>query len=162
MPKFRSLRPDEVPRFLAPAADGQVPAADGRVPAADGRVRGRASGRRPATSPTPQRYDAVVVPLRLGLEAVDILRLRQACGSVVQGTRGATLSFLVPVGTAGRWHLPGTSAAPGATPLAATDPRWLVPPAGSEALAAPTDPGALRSALCEAARTLIAGGLGPS
>ncbi|MCX4748938.1 hypothetical protein OG455_26055 [Kitasatospora sp. NBC_01287] len=143
MPQYRSLRPGEPPRFLGPAAESRAPGGRASVPS------------------TAQRYDTVVVPLRLGLETVDILRLRRACGSVAQGAAGATLSFLVPSGTAERWHLPGTAAAPGAVPLTATDPRWLVPPAGPEAAAAPTDPWVLRSGLCEAARTLTASGLAP-
>ncbi|MEY9948894.1 hypothetical protein [Kitasatospora sp. GAS1066B] len=147
MPQFRSLRPGDAPRFLAPVAAGPL--------------LGPAPGGRAVSAPAARRYDVVVVPLRLGLEAVDILRLRRACGSVVQGAAAATLFFLVPGGTAERWHLPGTSGSPGAAPLAATDPRWLVPPAGSEAVAVPTDPWVLRSALCEAARTLIASGIGP-
>ncbi|MFF7636692.1 hypothetical protein ACFZB9_26615 [Kitasatospora sp. NPDC008050] len=108
-----------------------------------------------------KRCDTVIVPLRLGLETLDILRLRRACGSVAQGAGGASVSFLVPASTAELWHLPGTCCLPGAMPLAATDPRWLVPPAGAEAAVAPTDPWVLRSALCEAARTLTASGLGP-
>jgi hypothetical protein len=106
------------------------------------------------------RCDTVTVPLRQGLETVDILRLRRACGSVVQGAAGA-VAFLVPAGTAESWQLTGTSCTPGAVPLPATDPRWLVPPAGSELTPGLTDPWVLRAALCEAARTLAAGGLGP-
>ncbi|MFE9427676.1 hypothetical protein ACFYNO_32445 [Kitasatospora sp. NPDC006697] len=104
--------------------------------------------------------DTVTVPLRHGLETVDILRLRRACGSVVQGPSG-TVAFLVPAGTAERWQLAGTDCTPGAAPLPATDPRWLLPPAGPELAPQPTDPWVLRDALCEAARTLAAGGLGP-
>ncbi|MCC9308627.1 hypothetical protein LN042_16305 [Kitasatospora sp. RB6PN24] len=106
------------------------------------------------------RCDTVTVPLRHGLETVDILRLRRACGSVVQGATGV-VAFLVPAGTADRWQLSGTSCTPGAAPLPATDPRWLVPPAGSEPAPRLTDPWVLRAALCEAARTLTAGGIGP-
>lgn len=109
----------------------------------------------------PVACDTVTVSLRHGLEAVDILRLRRACGSALQGGSGGTVSFLVPAGTAEAWQLPGTSCTRGAASLSATDPRWLVPPAGADGRPAPTDPWALRSALCEAACTLTAGGLGP-
>ncbi|MFE0461876.1 hypothetical protein ACFW1A_21775 [Kitasatospora sp. NPDC058965] len=109
----------------------------------------------------PQSWDTVTVPLRYGLETVDILRLRRACGSVQQGAAGASVDFLVPAGTAERWHLPGTSCSPGAVQLPATDPHWLLPPAGPSLEPVPTDPWVLRSALCEAANTLAAGGLGP-
>ncbi|MDH6110572.1 hypothetical protein P3T36_006174 [Kitasatospora sp. MAP12-15] len=114
----------------------------------------------PAAQGIPPTCDTVTVPLRHGLETVDILRLRRACGSALQGA-GATVSFLVPAGTAERWHLPGTSCTAGAAMLPATDPRWLVPPAGAGCAPAATDPWVLRSVLCEAACTLTAGGLGP-
>ncbi|MCU7824665.1 hypothetical protein KSNIM_24060 [Kitasatospora sp. DSM 101779] len=99
--------------------------------------------------------------MRHGLEAVDILRLRGACGAVLQSRGGAAVSFLVPAGTSRAWHLPGSSCSPGAVLLPATDPRWIMAPAGPQALARPTDAWVLRSALCEAACTLTAGGLGP-
>ncbi|GAB2707270.1 hypothetical protein [Kitasatospora kifunensis] len=119
------------------------------------------TGQLPRKREVGQRCDTVIAPLRLGLETLDILRLRRACGSVAQGAGGASVSFLVPAGTADLWHLPGTSCLPGAMPLTPTDPRWLVAPAGAESAVAPTDPWVLRSALCEAVRTLNASGLGP-
>jgi hypothetical protein len=112
-------------------------------------------------APAAQHCDTVIVPLRYGLETVDILRLRRACGSVLQGDTGSSVQFLVPAGTAARWHLPGTSCTPGAAALPATDPHWLLPPAGPGLEPRPTDPWVLRSALCEAAGTLAAGGFGP-
>ncbi|GAA1977600.1 hypothetical protein [Kitasatospora viridis] len=138
LPQFRSFR--------SPAAGGGS-AAEGR--SLSGRSTAWARG-----------CDTVTVPLRHGLETVDILRLRRACGSVVQGPAG-TVAFLVPAGTAERWQLVGTSCTPGAAALPATDPRWLLPPTGPELAPRPTDPWVLRDALCEAARTLAAGGLGP-
>ncbi|GAA2800032.1 hypothetical protein RMN57_14785 [Kitasatospora sp. CM 4170] len=106
-------------------------------------------------------YDTVTVALRHGLEAVDILRLRRACGVVLQSRNGSTLSFFVPAGTSATWHLPGSSCTAGALLLPAADPRWVMPPAGADCGARPTDAWVLRSALCEAACTLTAGGLGP-
>ncbi|MFD0278917.1 hypothetical protein ACFVHB_34105 [Kitasatospora sp. NPDC127111] len=105
--------------------------------------------------------DTVTVALRHGLEAVDILRLRRACGAVLQSRNGSTVSFLVPAGTVETWHLPGSSCTAGALLLPATDPRWVMPPAGADRAVRPTDAWVLRSALCEAACTLTAGGLGP-
>ncbi|WP_371481408.1 hypothetical protein [Kitasatospora sp. NBC_00315] len=118
-------------------------------------------GSPPAAPPAAACYDTVTVSMRHGLEAVDILRLRRACGAALQSATGTTVSFLVPAGTALGWHLPGSSCTAGAVVLPAADPRWVMPPAGAEALARPTDPWVLRSALCEAACTLTAGGLGP-
>ncbi|MET8630086.1 hypothetical protein ABZW30_41295 [Kitasatospora sp. NPDC004669] len=105
--------------------------------------------------------DTVTVALRHGLEAVDILRLRRACGAVLQSRNGSTVSFLVPAGTWETWHLPGSSCTAGALVPGATDPRWVIPPSGTGRSTRPTDAWVLRSALCEAACTLTAGGLGP-
>ncbi|WP_051970288.1 hypothetical protein [Kitasatospora azatica] len=144
-PQFHSVEPPPLGR---PAA--------GRTPA------GRSAAARAAvTRGYSRRCDTVTVPLRYGLETVDILRLRGACGSVVQGETGASVDFLVPAGTAELWHLPGTSCTAGSAALSATDPRWLLPPTGPGLSPSTTDPWVLRSALCEAARTLTAGGLGP-
>ncbi|MFC8452176.1 hypothetical protein [Kitasatospora sp. NPDC057223] len=123
--------------------------------------RPAAGGVLPGVAPAPAGYDTVTVSVRHGLETVDILRLRRACGAVLQSVTGTTVSFLVPAGTVTGWHLPGSSCTPGAVVLPAADPRWVMPPAGAGALARPTDPWVLRSALCEAACTLTAGGLGP-
>ncbi|MFI6846849.1 hypothetical protein OG535_14270 [Kitasatospora sp. NBC_00085] len=105
--------------------------------------------------------DTVTVALRHGLEAVDILRLRRACGAVLQSRNGSAVSFFVPAGTAETWHLPGSSCTAGALLVPAADPRWVMPPAGPDPVVRPTDAWVLRSALCEAACTLTAGGLGP-
>ncbi|MFF1798076.1 hypothetical protein ACFVXQ_28350, partial [Kitasatospora sp. NPDC058263] len=105
--------------------------------------------------------DTVTVALRHGLETVDILRLRRACGAALQSRNGSTVSFFVPAGTSETWHLPGSSCTAGALLLPATDPRWVMPPVGADFTARPTDAWVLRSALCEAACTLTAGGLGP-
>lgn len=121
------------------------------------------------------RCDLVTVPVRQGLEAVDILRRggggRRAGGTGVADTGGigpvlhdggcGTIGFLVPAGTAERWDLPGSAC----TRTVAPDPRpatgsdappvagtgWLVPP---EAAADVTDPAALRAALGEAGRLI--------
>ncbi|MFE2176964.1 hypothetical protein ACFVVL_18270 [Kitasatospora sp. NPDC058115] len=159
-----------VPQFRRLAVGGVL---DGAAPAllpesADDRDPGRSpSGGGPAPRPRADAvlvaaFDTVTVALRHGLEAVDILRLRRACGAVLQSSNGATVSFLVPAGTSASWHLPGSSCTAGAPLLPPTDPRWVMPPAGADRATRPTDPWVLRSALCEAACTLAAGGLGPA
>ncbi|MGH3314207.1 MAG: hypothetical protein ACRDP3_27095 [Streptomyces sp.] len=104
--------------------------------------------------------DLVTVPARQGLEAVDILRLRDGLGPVVL-CDGGRLGFLVPPGTAACWDLPGSACAqtPGRPPAAAPQlPRagtgWLVPP--EMAFGVATDASMLRAALGEAARTIAA------
>ncbi|GGO46844.1 hypothetical protein H181DRAFT_05064 [Streptomyces sp. WMMB 714] len=105
--------------------------------------------------------DLVTVPVRQGLEAVDILRLRDGLGPVLCDGAGDTLGFLVPPGTAACWDLPGSSCTqtPGrprtaAQELPAPDAGWLVPPEGAFGVA--TDASLLRAALGEAARTIKA------
>jgi hypothetical protein len=104
--------------------------------------------------------DLVTVPARQGLEAVDILRLRDGLGPVLL-CEGETLGFLVPPGTAACWDLPGSACTqtPGRPrtvaqelPLAGTG--WLVPP--EYAFGVATDASLLRAALGEAARTIEA------
>jgi hypothetical protein len=97
--------------------------------------------------------DVVTVPERQGLETVDILRLRGACGPVLHEDADATLSFLVPIGAADAWHLPGGSCTQEPPPEG--DRSWLLPPSPERTL---TDPALLRAALGEAARTLAASG----
>lgn len=116
-----------------------------------------------------QPCDLVTVPARQGLEAVDILRLRDGVGPVLHDGACDTLGFLVPPGTADGWDVPGSACtqtygrgiAPGALcgegvavepPVTGTG--WLVPPEGAGAAA--TDPAVLRAALGEAARTIEA------
>nr|WP_225841810.1 hypothetical protein [Streptomyces sp. PHES57] len=119
----------------------------------------------PASGPGPcgpGSCDLVTVPARHGLEAADILRLRDGVGPVLHDRSGDTLGFLVPPGTAERWDLPGsactqthgqgTRSAPGEPPVAGAG--WLVPPEGAYAHA--TEPAELRAALGEAARTIEA------
>ncbi|MGW2251555.1 hypothetical protein ACWCXH_15315 [Kitasatospora sp. NPDC001660] len=152
-----------VPALLPDPADdripGRGPVEGGRAPCGGGRGSGRRAGGGEGTVLT--MYDTVTVALRHGLETVDILRLRRACGAVLQSRNGSTVSFYVPAGTCDTWHLPGSSCTPGALLLPVTDPRWVMPPAGADSTARPTDAWVLRSALCEAACTLTAGGLGP-
>lgn len=119
----------------------------------------------PGAGPVSEPCDLVTVPARHGLEAVDILRLRDGVGPVLHDRSGDTLGFLVPPGTADCWDLPGSActqtyaygprvAAPptGEPPVAGTG--WLVPP--SVAYAHATEPAELRAALGEAARTIEA------
>ncbi|WP_051710472.1 hypothetical protein [Streptomyces sp. NRRL S-350] len=149
-----------VPALLPEPADDRIP---GRGPVEGGRAPcGGPRREHPAHEGTlVTTRDTVTVALRHGLEAVDILRLRRACGAVLQSRNGSTVSFLVPAGTWETWHLPGSSCTAGALVPAATDPRWVIPPTGADRTARPTDAWVLRSALCEAACTLTAGGLGP-
>ncbi|MFI9200136.1 hypothetical protein [Streptomyces sp. NPDC053048] len=106
--------------------------------------------------------DLVTVPARQGLEAVDILRLRDGVGPVLHDGDCDTLGFLVPPGTADRWDLPGsactqtygrgTRAGADVPPVKGTG--WLVAP--DAAYGSATDPAVLRAALGEAARTIEA------
>lgn len=106
--------------------------------------------------------DLVTVPARHGLEAVDILRLRDGLGPVLLcDGDGDELGFLVPPGTAACWDLPGSACTqtPGrprtvAQELPASASGWLVPPEGAFGVA--TDASLLRAALGEAARTIQA------
>ncbi|MFG3229426.1 hypothetical protein ACGF07_32225 [Kitasatospora sp. NPDC048194] len=149
------------PALLPDPADDRFPGG-GQVGGGCGPCGGR---RRDAAAPEQGTLvttcDTVTVALRHGLEAVDILRLRRACGAVLQSRDGSAVSFLVPAGTWETWHLPGSSCTAGALVPAAGDPCWVIPPAGAGRAVRPTDAWVLRSALCEAACTLTAGGLGP-
>ena len=98
--------------------------------------------------------EVVTVPERQGLETVDILRLRGGCGAVLLEDAESTLSFLVPFGTAAQWQLPGSSCR--AVPALGAESRWLLPPTTGGPAPVLTDPGELRAALGEAARTLAA------
>ncbi|MFI9718120.1 hypothetical protein ACIHFE_00460 [Streptomyces sp. NPDC052396] len=109
--------------------------------------------------------DLVTVPARQGLEAVDILRLRDGgavVGPVLHDGDCHTLGFLVPPGTAAGWDVPGSActqtygrasrAGRAEPPVSGTG--WLVAP--DAAFSAATDPVVLRAALGEAARTIEA------
>ncbi|MFE0189872.1 hypothetical protein [Streptomyces sp. NPDC059008] len=133
---------------------------------------GQAQGRRKqvvpgGTAAVPvQPCDLVTVPARQGLEAVDILRLRDGVGPVLHDGACDTLGFLVPAGTADGWDVPGSACTqtygragvPAGEGVAAQPPvtgtGWLVSPEGAGAAA--TDPVVLRAALGEAARTIEA------
>ncbi|WP_327702962.1 hypothetical protein [Streptomyces decoyicus] len=116
-----------------------------------------------------QACDLVTVPARQGLEAVDILRLRDGVGPVLHDGTCDTLGFLVPAGTAAGWDVPGSACTQTsgrgialgalcgegtAAQPPVTGTGWLVPPEGAGAEA--TDPAVLREALGEAARTIEA------
>lgn len=107
--------------------------------------------------------DLVTVPARQGLEAVDILRLRDGVGPVLHDGDCDTLGFLVPPGTADGWDMPGSACTQtfgrGLRTGAFAEPPvtgtgWLVAP--EAAYGAATDPAVLRAALGEAARTIEA------
>ncbi|MFJ9694055.1 hypothetical protein [Kitasatospora sp. NPDC101183] len=167
LPQYRPV-PGRVLAAAAPAllpdpVDDRIP---GRGPVDGGRAPCEGRTGAPSGAPSGQGVlvtgcDTVTVALRHGLEAVDILRLRRACGAVLQSRSGSTVAFLVAAGTAETWHLPGSTCTSGALLPAATDPRWVIPPTGAALAVRPTDAWVLRSALCEAACTLTAGGLGP-
>ncbi|MGW8379935.1 hypothetical protein ACWG0Q_29550 [Actinacidiphila sp. SB3-2] len=122
-----------------------------------GAVRGPGDSRA-----VPEPCDLVTVPARQGLEAVDILRLREGVGPVLHDGACDTLGFLVPPGTADGWDLPGSActqtfgplrgAGQGDPPVAGTG--WLVPPDGTYVRA--TEPNRLRAALGEARRIIEA------
>lgn len=106
--------------------------------------------------------DLVTVPARQGLEAVDILRLRDGVGPVLHDGACDTLGFLVPPGTAAGWDVPGSACTQtygrvprgGLAEPPVSGTGWLVPP--DVAFTSSTDPAVLRAALGEAARTIEA------
>lgn len=108
--------------------------------------------------------DLVSVAARLGLEAVDILRLRGSAGPVLHDRGCDTLGFLVPAGTSAGWEQVGSVCTPtwprrrGASCVGEEPPvvgtSWLVPPEGTRLRV--TEPRELRAALGEALRTLEA------
>lgn len=104
--------------------------------------------------------DLVTVPVRTGLEAVDILRLRDRIGPVLHDGARGTLGFLVPPGTAAGWDVPGSACTPTHTHAVRPSSRavggdsWLVPP--ERAYGRATEPSRLRAALRQAARTIEA------
>ncbi|MEN8650250.1 hypothetical protein ABCR94_06315 [Streptomyces sp. 21So2-11] len=112
--------------------------------------------------------DLVTVPVRQGLEAVDILRRgavsAPAVGPVLHDGPCDTLGFLVPPGTADAWDLPGsacTQTSGRGLRISAVDipeppvsgTGWLLPPTDAGPV---TDPAALRAALGEATRLIEA------
>jgi hypothetical protein len=94
--------------------------------------------------------ELVTVPAREGLEAVDILRLRDGVGPVLHDPAGDTLGFVVPPGTAEAWDLPGSACT--RARAARGGSGWLVAPDG--AVTQTTEPALLRAALNEATRLL--------
>ncbi|MFF8377012.1 hypothetical protein ACF07V_12875 [Streptomyces sp. NPDC015661] len=145
--------PEAVRHTSAPEAVRQTSAAE-------------ADGHRPAAGP----WDLVTVPVRQGLEAVDILRraAAPAVGPVVHDGTCDTLGFLVPPGTAAAWDMPGSACTrtsgrglrlpelPELPEPAGDAPRpagWLLPPGDTDPV---TDPVVLREALGEAARLIEA------
>jgi hypothetical protein len=113
--------------------------------------------------------DVVTVPTRQGLEAVDLVRLSTGgtgVGPVLHDREGDSVAFLVPLGTADAWDVPGSECThPAGQPAidraagggGATG--WLVPPHTDTAV---TDPAVLRAALGEAARVIeLVDGLDP-
>lgn len=108
------------------------------------------SGHSPEPSVPPAR-EVVTVPSRQGLEAVDLLRLSTGVGPVFHDRVGDSLAFLVPLGTADRWDLPGSQCHRTGGDLTPCGSGWVVPPHTDRAV---TDPAVLREALGMAARTI--------
>ncbi|MFJ8669100.1 hypothetical protein [Streptomyces sp. NPDC093600] len=124
-----------------------------------------------AGTPHGEACDLVTVPVRQGLEAVDILRRggAPAVGPVVHDGACHTLGFLVPPGTAEGWDMPGSACTQTSgrgfriaelpelpEPAAGGAPRpagWLLPPGDAGEV---TDPAVLREALGQAARLIEA------
>ncbi|MFF0423702.1 hypothetical protein ACFYUJ_04720 [Streptomyces sp. NPDC004520] len=141
-----------------------APETMGLVPAPE------ALGLAPAPDVDAGAWDLVTVPVRQGLEAVDILRraAAPAVGPVVHDGTCDTLGFLVPPGTAAAWDMPGSACTrtsgrgfrlpelPELPEPAGDAPRpagWLLPPGDTDPV---TDPVVLREALGEAARLIEA------
>ncbi|MGW7430109.1 hypothetical protein ACWGIN_11205 [Streptomyces sp. NPDC054861] len=124
-----------------------------------------------AGAPHGEPCDLVTVPVRQGLEAVDILRRGGApvVGPVLHDGACHTLGFLVPPGTAEGWDMPGSACTqtsgrglriPELPELpdpadggAARPADWLLPPDDGGQV---TDPAVLREALGQAARLIAA------
>lgn len=119
-----------------------------------------------ASAPHGEPCDLVTVPVRYGLEAVDILRRggAPAVGPVLHDGTCDTLGFLVPPGTADGWDMPGSACTRTSgrglripeLPAEDGDDRpadWLLPPGDADEV---TDPAVLREALGEAARLIEA------
>lgn len=115
-----------------------------------------------AALPAGRWWDAIAVPQLPALDALEILdhETGRAPGPVLWdlNTVRPRLYFLVPVGTADGWDLPGTASfgdttfvvLPGATSIAPPGIHWLVPPDPDEPDAL-VDAVALREALLRAA-----------
>lgn len=149
------------------SATRHVPAPDARASLTTPQDRGPV----PAAAQQPaEPWDLVTVPVRQGLEAVDILRrgAGPAVGPVVHDGACDTLGFLVPPGTAAGWDMPGSACTrtsgrglrlpelPELPEPAGDAPRpagWLLPPGDTDPV---TDPVVLRQALGEAARLIEA------
>jgi hypothetical protein len=108
-----------------------------------------------ALLPAGRRWDALLVPGRLGLAALRLLDRLPGGGPVLFDPGDDTVGFLVPVGTAARWVGTGIRGAGDGAWLPVPHPRrggrglrWLVPPDGTGRL---TDPGVLELVLHEAA-----------
>jgi hypothetical protein len=107
---------------------------------------------------TAKWWDAVVVPQVRGLDALQVLdhEAGRAPGPVIWEPLAdqPRLYFLVPVGTADAWDVPGTKAfgtacfigVPGPTTIGPPTVHWLVPPDPDNPRAL-VDAGALRDAL---------------
>ncbi|MCB8906398.1 MULTISPECIES: hypothetical protein [unclassified Streptomyces] len=149
------------------SATRQAPAPDARASRTTPQDRSPV----PAAAQQPaEPWDLVTVPVRQGLEAVDILRrgAGPAVGPVVHDGTCDTLGFLVPPGTAAAWDMPGSACTrtsgrglrlpelPELPEPAGDAPRpagWLLPPGDTDPV---TDPVVLREALGEAARLIEA------
>lgn len=97
-----------------------------------------------------QDWDAIRVPVPLGVAAMTILGVR--CGAVLEDPLSRALYYFVPCGTAGAWAVPDTRALSVGTSITVPPPRrtegpgphWRVCPGDSRWI---TDPRALQAAL---------------
>ncbi|MQS10266.1 hypothetical protein [Streptomyces alkaliphilus] len=124
-----------------------------------------AAPHRTAPLPCGHHWDVLILPARLGLPTLEVLRgLVRVPGPVLEDGATGRVGFLVPVGTAGCWLGTGVRCAgagervpvPHPARRAGPGARWLSPPDGSGRL---VDPRPLELAMHEAAiRTLPVGG----
>ncbi|MCX5431578.1 hypothetical protein OHU11_28415 [Streptomyces sp. NBC_00257] len=119
----------------------------------------------PEVCPIGEWWDVVRVAEGIGYRAIDLLRTGgETIGPVVLGDEGTSLRvyFLMPVGTASAWQVPGTVplgvrnhlVVPPVTAVEPPGLHWLVLPAGPRLL---THPATLRRAIGRARRERGAG-----
>lgn len=110
--------------------------------------------------PANRDWDAIRVPVCHAQATIDALG--SDCGAVLWDTWGGCVYWLVPVGTAATWDLPGTRACGAAQHVAIPSLshrsrpglHWLIPPSRERCL---TDPELLRGAV----RAAVEAAFGP-
>lgn len=71
-------------------------------------------------------WDAIRMPVRLGVAAMAILGVR--CGAVLEDPLSRTLYYFVPRGTAQQWNVQGTRAIGAGTSITVPPPRRITGP----------------------------------